>query len=340
MTAALLNRSFPEGYFAICFSDDLKCGEVKPLKFHNRELVLWRSANGTPYLQSAYCPHLGTHLGHCGKVEGEKIRCPFHGLAFNGLGNCSAKFTRNDGSPPLRSYPVREQNGVIYSAFDSSFAFAAWNIPELDLSNYLPAKTAVFKIHSTPLEITENTVDLLHFSALHKYKKPRLEMSEDGMYLRVKAFIHRAGDLFAKKDLIPIETTTHHYGLGYANVHINLPTMDMHFIGFVLPTSIDHENIELRFKIHMRKITRPELLHPVLRFLPLSLVNQIILWQSFRGFVMNIHEDLPIWQHKIHLDEPLLTEADGPIMPYRQWAEQFFTRAANKNPNFAECQSI
>jgi len=34
--------------------------------------------------RDAYCPHLGAHLGAGGRVEGECIRCPFHGWTFKG----------------------------------------------------------------------------------------------------------------------------------------------------------------------------------------------------------------------------------------------------------------
>ena len=36
----------------------------------------------------AYCPHLGAHLGHGGRVEGGAVRCPFHAWLWGGDGRC------------------------------------------------------------------------------------------------------------------------------------------------------------------------------------------------------------------------------------------------------------
>ena len=108
-----------------------------------KELVLWRSMKGELALQDAYCPHLGTHLGHCGKVVGEKIRCPFHGLTFNGDGKCASHLKRiehssSTSSVSIKTYPIKEQNGIIFSSFDSQGKFANWEIAPLDLTYFTP----------------------------------------------------------------------------------------------------------------------------------------------------------------------------------------------------------
>ena len=38
----------------------------------------------SPGVVDAYCPHLGAHLGVGGQVEGDCMRCPFHGWEFDG----------------------------------------------------------------------------------------------------------------------------------------------------------------------------------------------------------------------------------------------------------------
>src|SRR6478752_3392703 len=68
----------PNGWYAIASSGDLAPGQVLPLQVLNRDLVLFRAEDGRPCLVDAYCPHLGMHLGHGGKVVGDTIQCPFH----------------------------------------------------------------------------------------------------------------------------------------------------------------------------------------------------------------------------------------------------------------------
>ena len=53
---------FPMGWFSVARSHELLVGEVKRVQAFDRELVLYRTRNGVPVLQDAFCPHLGAHL--------------------------------------------------------------------------------------------------------------------------------------------------------------------------------------------------------------------------------------------------------------------------------------
>ena len=60
----------PNGWFCISRSHELKVGEVQSLKFCEKDVVAFRTENGTPAVLDAFCPHLGAHLG-----EGGCVRC-------------------------------------------------------------------------------------------------------------------------------------------------------------------------------------------------------------------------------------------------------------------------
>src|SRR4051812_33634094 len=79
---------YPNGWFVVCFSTDLAQGDVRPLRYFGRDLVVFRGDDGAPQILDAYCPHLGAHLGYGGKVDGGCVRCPFHAWKFNGHGEC------------------------------------------------------------------------------------------------------------------------------------------------------------------------------------------------------------------------------------------------------------
>jgi phenylpropionate dioxygenase-like ring-hydroxylating dioxygenase large terminal subunit len=118
----------PFGWYAIGFSEDLKVGEVKPAKYFGKELVVFRTESGEAKVLDAYCPHLGAHLGHGGKVHGESIACPFHGWQFNGAGQCTAvPYAKNmppkvaGGKQAIYAYPVVEKSQMIW----------CWYHPEL-----------------------------------------------------------------------------------------------------------------------------------------------------------------------------------------------------------------
>ena len=77
---------FPNGWFQVAFSDELSTGDVLPLQYFGRHLVLFRGEDGGARALDAFCPHLGAHLGYGGKVEDNCIRCPFHAWRWNGSG--------------------------------------------------------------------------------------------------------------------------------------------------------------------------------------------------------------------------------------------------------------
>jgi hypothetical protein len=38
-----------------------------------------------------------------------------------------------------------------------------------------------------------------------------------------------------------------------------------------------------------------------------------------------IYQDIPIWEHKVYREQPLLVKGDGPIAEFRRWAKQFYS---------------
>jgi len=74
----------PNGWFVVAQSSDLTPGDVQPLYYFGRDLVLYRTADGEARVMDAHCMHLGAHLAVGGRVERDCIRCPFHGWKFDG----------------------------------------------------------------------------------------------------------------------------------------------------------------------------------------------------------------------------------------------------------------
>ena len=80
----------PDGWFPVAYADEIAPGEVQPLRYFDRELVLFRTQAGHVAVLDAFCPHLGAHLGVGGRVTGEHLACPFHGWSFDVTGACVA----------------------------------------------------------------------------------------------------------------------------------------------------------------------------------------------------------------------------------------------------------
>ena len=104
----------PFGWFQVGWPDDVAVGEVKP----STSAGTWccgATSEGQPHLQDAFCPHLGAHLGHGGKVVGCEIACPFHGWRFDADGqNTLIPYSeRTNAKGKLGTYPTIERNGLL-----------------------------------------------------------------------------------------------------------------------------------------------------------------------------------------------------------------------------------
>src|SRR3989338_6773215 len=82
-------EQYPNGWFRIFDSIQLKIGQVEQVKAFGQQLVVFRTEKGKAAVLDAYCPHLGANLAIEGTVVGETVRCPFHGWQFDVTGKCT-----------------------------------------------------------------------------------------------------------------------------------------------------------------------------------------------------------------------------------------------------------
>lgn len=59
----------PTGWSQIAWSAEVGIGDVRRMKYFDREMIAWRSASGRVAVMDAYCEHLGAHPGYSGRVE-------------------------------------------------------------------------------------------------------------------------------------------------------------------------------------------------------------------------------------------------------------------------------
>jgi 5,5'-dehydrodivanillate O-demethylase len=96
---------------------DLSPGQALPLRILGEDFTLFRGATGTPFVIAAACPHRAMPL-HAGWVEGDEIRCFYHGWKFDGAGQCTEQpaerppFCQKIRTP---AYPTREYLGLIFA---------------------------------------------------------------------------------------------------------------------------------------------------------------------------------------------------------------------------------
>lgn len=320
-------RAFPTGWFLVCFSDELAPGDVKSVRFMGQDLVAFRTESGKACLSDAFCPHMGAHFAHGGTIDGEVLRCPFHGFCFDTEGTCVK--TGYDTKPPrkarLRTWPLHEMNGLILAHHHESWEAPAWTVPELDDAGWSPLSHHTWEIRANPYDTAENSVDFGHFSIVHGYRKTEIlePLATDGPKLTARYAMDRDAGVFMRKKDLRAEFAITKWGLGYSCVEVEVPEFGLRSRHFVFPTAIDREMLKLSVAVSLHHVTQPGKINPLLRLVPRGLLNRLILGASMRGYKSDVSQDFEIWRNKISIERPPLAEGDGPIHTFRQWTKQF-----------------
>lgn len=321
---------YPNSWYVIENSVNLKPLQLLNKTIAGKELVLFRTAGGEACLADAYCPHLGGHFAHGGHVEGETIVCPFHYFCFDTKGTCT-KTGYGTKPPPkaiLKTYPIREKNGFIIYWHHNDGAAPTWEVPAYGDDDWTEILTTDYTLHSHPQETTENSVDVGHFSVVHKYTNitSLKELNTDGPYLNASYGFNRAPEgLIGKgKNGIKAEIDIHVHGLGYSFVEVELPEMKLKTRQYVFPTPIDEKRINLKIGMSVNKNYTASEIHPVLGIVPKKMLTRFLLNKAFSGYANDVEQDFKIWENKVYMDHPALAKGDGPIGKYRAWAKQFY----------------
>ncbi|WP_101757045.1 Rieske 2Fe-2S domain-containing protein [Oceanicoccus sp. KOV_DT_Chl] len=326
------DKPIPFGWYAVEYSGNLAVGEVKPLKYFGRELVLFRTESGQASLLDAYCPHLGAHLGHGGIVKGESISCPFHGWQFDGEGMCTdipyAKRMppKIDGKQAVGKYHVEETNQMIWAWYHPQNVaplFPMETISELHSDEWSAIDTYEWTINTIPQETGENAADIAHFVTVHSSvgmpdavvtmdgPKRLTMMNSETQEIDAHGNVDRSGENTAKAKL-----ESWNLGPGFTYQKFSR-LFDIVMVGTVTP--IDDQNIHMRFNFTLPKEQSGE--------------HQMYA-NGFRDeIVFQVGQDIPIWEHKTYVDNPVLCDGDGPIAKYRKWFQQFYasdTESANR----------
>jgi 5,5'-dehydrodivanillate O-demethylase oxygenase subunit len=85
----------------------------------SERFTLYRGETGTAHVVGFRCPHRGTQLS-TGWVEGDCIRCVYHGWLFDGSGQCIEQPAEEKSFASkirIRNCPTREYLGLIFAYF-------------------------------------------------------------------------------------------------------------------------------------------------------------------------------------------------------------------------------
>ena len=116
------------------------------------------------------CVHRGTALS-LGWVEGDELRCAYHGWTYGADGVCTRIPARFGSTIPsrarLRPYRVAEANGLIYVCLEDEPRFPIPEFPEWGDGRFRITQVPAYDWATSAPRRIENYVDFAHFAWVH-----------------------------------------------------------------------------------------------------------------------------------------------------------------------------
>ncbi|NEC43531.1 Rieske 2Fe-2S domain-containing protein [Streptomyces sp. SID8016] len=320
---------YPSGWSATAFSHELRPGAVLTRPLAGQDVVLYRTEDGRLRAVRPYCPHLGAHLG-LAKVEGEDLTCPFHFFSFGPDGAC---VRTGYGTEPPRSrlthLPVHEVNGAVFVWQHHEGREPDWFVPRWHEIGHRPARTAAWELAGNVQEVIENAVDLGHFATLHGWARAEIDgpVAYDDATFRVAMRAHETAPLVGD---FTVDVKVTGYGLGCLHADVHTPHFGLRMCTMVMPTAIGPNRMQFR-QLNRLAFDEPGGLPPGVARIVSRTAARLLERPVFRSSCEFTAADFPIWHHKQYQQPPRLAAGDGPIGPFRRWAERFYPEPPGRN---------
>jgi phenylpropionate dioxygenase-like ring-hydroxylating dioxygenase large terminal subunit len=165
------------------------CPPVR-VKLLGEKLLAFRDSDGNAAIISEFCSHRGVSL-YFGRNEENGIRCSYHGVKFDRLGNCvdvpSAPQACKHMS--IKGYPTIERAGVVWTYMGPKDKMPA--PPDVEWCTLPESHVYVSKRHQecNYLQTMEGGIDTAHVSYVHRY-----EVDEDPLHQGTKALDYIKAD--------------------------------------------------------------------------------------------------------------------------------------------------
>lgn len=335
-----LNPPYPNGWFSLLESSELKAGHVLPVDALGQHFAVFRGESGKVAILDAYCPHLGANLALGGKVAGDCLECPFHGWQYNKEGKC-VKIPYAQKIPETaktKAWPCIEHNKSIMVWFDAEGREPLWHpieIPGVHTGNWKYSGKSTHIINAHIQEIPENGADTPHLIHLHG---PSLFAGTDLRKTR-----SADGPTFGSVTKHTWEATWRPGSAETNDAHIayialkHETTLLGRFLSFidvsVVGRQIGPGLVTLEFKtffgdgVFLQTLTP---LGPMEQKLTHSIWTEpgVPTWFAkifLIGEAMQVERDIMIWNNKTFLAQPLLCAEDKAILQFRRWYKQFYS---------------
>ena len=163
------DRVVIDDWHPVAAAADLPSGKLVPVRLLGREIVLWRSAEGTVRAWEDRCPHRGTRLS-IGKIFGAEVVCAYHGWHFGMDARCTLvpalPELSGKSQAKVLAYRAEEKYGLIWVCIGEPAAKVP-PFPEYDDPHLRKVLCGPYDVSTSGPRIVENFLDMAHFAMVH-----------------------------------------------------------------------------------------------------------------------------------------------------------------------------
>ncbi|CAM5403661.1 3-ketosteroid-9-alpha-monooxygenase, oxygenase component [Streptomyces avidinii] len=322
---------YARGWHCLGLAAAFRDGTPHEVEAFGTKLVVFRGEKTDELaVLNAYCPHMGGNLAH-GTVKGDAVACPFHDWRWSGDGRCAAiPYARR--VPPrarTRAWTTLERNGQLY----------VWHDPE---GNPPPPEVTIPVIegvgdpewsdwswnalrveNANCREIVDNVVDMAHFYYVHYAFPHYFKNVFDG---------HVATQYMESTPRGDVDLGTLSTGGGLrSDASYHGPSYMIDKLWSDVGGGVEMESVLINCHYPIDENSFLLMYGAIVRKLPGMSDEQAAeaARLTSEGLAVGFEQDVEIWRNKTRIDNPLLTEEDGPVYQLRRWYEQFYVDAAD-----------
>jgi 5,5'-dehydrodivanillate O-demethylase len=149
--------------------EDIKIGQAKPLRIMSEDFTLYRGASGKCFVVAPRCAHRGVQLS-VGWVEGDDIRCRYHGWKYTGVGQCVEQPAEKErefcSKVRIASRPTVEYRGLVFAYLGAGEPPNFPMFPELEGGGLV--ETISYRRNCNLSNVLDNNLDEAHFAFTHR----------------------------------------------------------------------------------------------------------------------------------------------------------------------------
>ena len=163
-----------DAWYCAGFATELAGGSLKSITILGEPVVLYRRSDGAVAALADRCPHRFAPLSR-GKVCGDEVQCPYHGLRFGADGQCTHN-PHGDGSIPkaakVRAYPVIERHAALWIWTGDPAQADPARLPDFKEIDERPSWSRIqgyLHVKAHVQLVVDNLLDLSHVPFLHPF---------------------------------------------------------------------------------------------------------------------------------------------------------------------------